>query len=67
MTTGRINQVTILSHGAKRKADPQKEGECYYKAWSAEALQTATLKVLEHQKREQPIQLPPLSFPRGDP
>ena len=45
---------------------PKKEGECY-KAWSAEALQTATLKVLEHRKREQPIQLPPLSFPRGDP
>ena len=67
MTTGRINQVTILCPSTKRtQANPPK-GAGSTKQGDAEAIQVAALKALKHRQRKQLIQLPPLSSPKGGP
>ena len=72
MTTGRINQVTILNPGAHpertRRGGPPKGGaECYRGGEHARWTQPRGAACADAGCRQSTIQLPPLSFPRGGP
>jgi len=68
MTTGRINQVTILSPGAEaRRQTPPKGGELYQARRRRSDPSYRPIKYQEYPQTRQLIQLPPLSSPKGGP
>jgi hypothetical protein len=72
MTTGRINQVTILNPGAhpestRRGGPPEGGAECYRGGEHARWTQPGGAACADAGCHQPTIQLPPLSFPRGGP
>ena len=68
MTTGRINQVTILDLSAETPKHNPRKGVEFTKAGSRMSDPSHSPRLYTwHRRCEQPIQLPPLSFPRYGP
>lgn len=68
MTTGRINQVTILNPAARSTQGRPPKGSGKYKAGRSRAASHCLLQRHQrHQSCKQLIQLPPLSSPRYSP